>query len=545
MGKKFLTLDIGAANVALAEYEAGAKGALTLLNYGIAPLSAPLDSGDAATILVPAIMDIVREKGIRPGPVAVSLSSHMVFPRLAAITPAGGPEKFEQMIRYEIEQNVPFPIDEMVCDRQVLGDTENGDKSVMIVAAKVEQVEAITNAVASAGFRPEMVDVAPLAFTNAVDAATGGDGSCKILLDIGAKTTSLIIAEGEKLYNRSIPIGGNNITRDIAQALGCSPAEAEQLKREKGYVSLGGVAEDEDAVADRVAKVCRAVMSRLLAEISRSVNFYRSQQGGGAPVKLYITGGTALLPQIDTFFADSLHIEVEFFNPFSFISVGSAVDQTALGSDGAMLTPTAGLALHMAGVAKFSINLLPPALIAARAEKAKIPVVCAAGGLFVAALVLVLLAVGKQSEVVQTTYDAVESKLNVLKGYESKMKSAEKEVDEAKASADALATLMGARFRTCARLAIVRKTLTPGHMWVERWEPGRITIRGWKDILDDFEKIDAASNGGKQRTASEIVAARLKSEPLIVDPDSVRISDMTTIGRNGSIQQFTVELKFK
>ena len=545
MGKKFLTLDIGAANVALAEYEAGAKGALTLLNYGIAPLSAPLDSGDAATILVPAIMDIVREKGIRPGPVAVSLSSHMVFPRLAAITPAGGPEKFEQMIRYEIEQNVPFPIDEMVCDRQVLGDTENGDKSVMIVAAKVEQVEAITNAVASAGFRPEMVDVAPLAFTNAVDAATGGDGSCKILLDIGAKTTSLIIAEGEKLYNRSIPIGGNNITRDIAQALGCSPAEAEQLKREKGYVSLGGVAEDEDAVADRVAKVCRAVMSRLLAEISRSVNFYRSQQGGGAPVKLYITGGTALLPQIDTFFADSLHIEVEFFNPFSFISVGSAVDQTALGSDGAMLTPTAGLALHMAGVAKFSINLLPPALIAARAEKAKIPVVCAAGGLFVAALVLVLLAVGKQSEVVQTTYDAVESKLNVLKGYESKMKAAEKEVDEAKASADALARLMGSRFNTCARLAIVRKTLTPGHMWVERWEPGRITIRGWKDILDDFEKIDAASNGGKQRTASEIVAARLKSEPLIVDPDSVRISDMTTIGRNGSIQQFTVELKFK
>ena len=545
MGKKFLTLDIGAANVALAEYEAGAKGALTLLNYGIAPLSAPLDSGDAATILVPAIMDIVREKGIRPGPVAVSLSSHMVFPRFAAIPPAGGPDKFEQMIRYEIEQNVPFPIDEMVCDRQVLGDTENGDKSVMIVAAKVEQVEAITNAVASAGFRPEMVDVAPLAFTNAVDAATGGDGSCKILLDIGAKTTSLIIAEGEKLYNRSIPIGGNNITRDIAQALGCSPAEAEQLKREKGYVSLGGVAEDEDAVADRVAKVCRAVMSRLLAEISRSVNFYRSQQGGGAPVKLYITGGTALLPQIDTFFADSLHIEVEFFNPFSFISVGSAVDQTTLGSDGAMLTPTAGLALHMAGVAKFSINLLPPALIAARAEKAKIPVVCAAGGLFVAALVLVMLAVGKQSEVVQTTYDAVESKLNVLKGYETKMKAAEKEVDEAKASADALAQLMGSRFKTCARLAIVRKTLTPGYMWVERWEPGRITIRGWKDILDDFEKIDAASNGGKQRTASEIVAARLKSEPLIVDPDSVRISDMTTIGRNGSIQQFTVELKFK
>ena len=545
MGKKFLTLDIGAANVALAEYEAGAKGALTLLNYGIAPLSAPLDSGDAATILVPAIMDIVREKGIRPGPVAVSLSSHMVFPRLAAIPPAGGPEKFEQMIRYEIEQNVPFPIDEMVCDRQVLGDTENGDKSVMIVAAKVEQVEAITTAVTSAGFRPEMVDVAPLAFSNAVNAATGGDESCKILLDIGAKTTSLIIVEGDKLYNRSIPIGGNNITRDIAQALGCTPAEADQLKLEKGYVSLGGVAEDEDAVADRVAKVCRAVMSRLLAEISRSVNFYRSQQGGGAPVKLYLAGGTALLPQIDRFFSESLHIEVEFFNPFSFISVGPAVDQTSLGADGAMLTPTAGLALHMAGVARFTINLLPPAIIAERAEKAKIPVVCAAGAMIVAALVLVLLAVGRQSDVVQSTYDAVDSKLSVLKGYETKMKAAEKEVGDAKASADAIGNLMAARFRTCARLSIVRKAISPGYMWIERWEPGRITIRGWKDVLDSYEKLEAANTGGRQRTVSEIVAGRLKSEPLIVDPDSVRISDMSTIGKNGSIEQFTVELKFK
>ena len=543
MGKKFLTLDIGAANVALAEYEAGAKGALTLLNYGIAPLSAPLDSGDAATILVPAIMDIVREKGIRPGPVAVSLSSHMVFPRLAAITPAGGPEKFEQMIRYEIEQNVPVPRDEMVCDRQVLGDTENGDKSVMIVAAKVEQVEAITNAVASAGFRPEMVDVAPLAFTNAVDAATGGDGSCKILLDIGAKTTSLIIAEGEKLYNRSIPIGGNNITRDIAQALSCSPAEAEQLKREKGYVSLGGVAEDEDAVADRVAKVCRAVMSRLLAEISRSVNFYRSQQGGGAPVKLYITGGTALLPQIDTFFADSLHIEVEFFNPFSFISVGSAVDQTTLGSDGAMLTPTAGLALHMAGVAKFSINLLPPALIAARAEKAKIPVVAAAGAMLVAALALVWLGIGRQGEVARQKYEGVESKVSALKGYESKLKAAEGEVEKAKASADAVKDLLAARFYAVSRLVAVRNALGPG-MWVEKWEEGRVTIRGWRDQIEKFVQANAAANGGKRQTAPEIVVAKLKGQ-VVVDPDSVKIADMSAIGRNAAVEQFTVEVKFK
>jgi type IV pilus assembly protein PilM len=545
MGKKFLTLDIGAATVALAEYEAGSKGALTLVNYGTATLSAPLDSGDAGTILVPAIMDIVREKGMRPGPVALSLSGNMVFPRFAAIPSAGGPEKFEQMIRYEIEQNVPFPMDEMVCDRQVLGDTENGDKAVMIVAAKVDQVEAITDAVASAGFRPELVDVAPLAFTNAVNAATGGDEGCKILLDIGAKTTSLIIVEGDKLYNRSIPIAGNNINRDIAQAVGCTPAEAEQLKCEKGYVSLGGVAEDEDPVADSVSKVCRAIMSRLVAEISRSVNFYRSQQGGGAPQKVFLTGGTALLPQIDRFFADALHVDVEFFNPFSIVAAGPAVDQDSLATAGAFLTPTVGLALHMSGAARLAINLMPPSLIAARAEKARIPVAATAGVMFVGALVLALLAVGRQSEVVQTAYDAVDGRLRVLKGYETKLKAAEKSVEETKASADALKDLMGARFMMCVRLDAVRKALAPGRMWVEKWEPGRLTIRGWKDVLDAYEAIDAANNEGRRKTASEIVAQKLKGLSSIIDPDSVRIADMTTIGKNASVEQFTVELKFK
>ena len=104
MAKKFLTLNIGAATVELAEYEADSKGALTLLNYGTAHLAAPLDAGNAGTILSPALLEIVREKGIRPGPVAVSISGQMAFQRFAAIPMAGGTEKFEQMVRYDLEE---------------------------------------------------------------------------------------------------------------------------------------------------------------------------------------------------------------------------------------------------------------------------------------------------------------------------------------------------------------------------------------------------------------------------------------------------------
>lgn len=538
MAKRFLSLNIGASTVALAEYEVGGKGALTLVNYGTAKLGAALDSGDAQTILSPAILEIVREKGIKPGKVAVSVSGQMVFPKFAAIPMAGGEDRFEQMVRYEVEQNIPFPIDEMVCDRQIIGDTPNGDKSVMIVAAKVDQIEAITSAVVAAGFEPEIVDASPIAVTNAVRFnRPEEEGSCVITVDIGAKTTSLVIAEGDKLYNRSIPVAGNTITKEIAQALGCPMDEAEQIKLEKAYVSLGGVTEDEDEVADRVSKVCRAVLTRLHAEVTRSINFYRSQQGGGTPVKMYLTGGSALLPQIDNFFSDSLQIEVEFLYPFERVSVGAKVDADQLASDSAFLSATTGLALHMSGQARFAVNLLPPSIVEARAEKARIPVLAVGAALVVVALAVVYLAIGHTTTVVESELEAVKARSESLKNFDVRVKKATAQFEAVQSEAESLRKLLASRSAATVAMSAVRSSLLPG-MWIEKWADGKVTIRGWKD------RIRKSMESVKGKTAGELVAERLRGKAA-VDPASVKISDMSSIGKDGLVEQFTVELKFK
>ena len=538
MSKRFLSLNIGASTVALAEYEVGGKGALTLVNYGTAKLGAALDSGDAQTILSPAILEIVREKGIKPGKVAVAVSGQMVFPKFAAIPMAGGEDRFEQMVRYEVEQNIPFPIDEMVCDRQVIGDTPNGDKSVMIVAAKVDQIEAITSAVVAAGFEPEIVDASPIAVTNAVRYnRPDEEDSCVIAIDIGAKTTSLVIAEGDKLYNRSIPVAGNAITKEIAQALGCSFDEAEQIKLEKAYVSLGGVTEDEDEVADRVSKACRAVLTRLHAEVTRSINFYRSQQGGSMPVKMYLTGGSALLPQIDSFFSDSLQIEVEFFSPFERIAAGSKVDADQLASDSAFLAATAGLALHMSDKARFAINLLPPSIVEARAEKARIPVLAAGAALVVVALAVVFVAIGHSTTVVESELEAVKARSESLKNFDGRVKKATGEFESVQAEAESLRKLLASRSAATVAMNAVRSSLLPG-MWIEKWADGKVTIRGWKD------RIRKSMESVKGKTAGELVAERLRGKAA-VDPATVKISDMSSVGKDGLVEQFTVELKFK
>ena len=541
MAKKFLTLNIGASAIALAEYEQGPSG-LVLANYGTAALAAPLDIGNADTVLSPAVLEIVREKGIRPGNVAVSLSGQMVFPRIAAIPFAGSDEsKFEQMIRYAIEQNIPFPIDEMICDRQVLGETENGDKAVLIVAAKVDQVEAVTAALQASGFEPEIVDVAPIALTNALKANRPDEDGCRIILDIGAKTTTLVIVEGEKIYNRSIPVAGNTLTKEIAQALGSTLEEAEQIKRESAYVSLGGVTEDEDQTLDRISKVCRAVMTRLHAEISRSINFYRSQQGGGTPEKLYLTGGSALLPQVDRFFEESLQIEVEYFNPFETIGVGPNVDAEALQADAAFLSATAGVALHAAGLAALRINLLPESILAARAEVARIPFVAAGAAGLVAALVCVLLACGRTNAVLDAEFEAVNAKASALKSVEDRIKRAGTEADTEVADAERLRGLLVRRGAAVARLNAVRQAIGDG-LWIDRWTGDRVTFRGWKERVRAF--VEKAAKTGGAKTAPEIVAARLKANPA-VDPESVKVVESSYLGKEDCVEQFVVELKFK
>ena len=552
MAKKFLTLNIGASAIALAEYEATGS-APTLVNYGTATLAAPLDSGNAATILAPALLEIVREKGIKPGKVAIAVSGQTVFPRVATIAFAGNDEaKFEQMIRYEIDQNIPVPFDEMVCDRQVLGDTETGDKSVLIVAAKTEQVEAITDAVAAAGFTPTLVDAAPVAVMNALKAVHPEDDGCTVLLDMGAKTTSLIITEGEKLYIRTIPIAGNTLTKEIAQALGCTLDEAEGIKRENAYVSMGGVTEDEDETLDRISKVCRAVLTRVHAEISRSINFFRSQQGGGMPTKLYLTGGTALLPQIDTFFQDSLQIEVAFLNPFDALRVGGAVNAEALASDAAFLSATAGLALHEAGAAALKINLIPQSILDARAEVARIPFVAAGAVLFVLGAVCLWMAATAGRDRAAEELAAVESRAQGLKAFEQKIKTATAAEEAAKAEAEGLVPVLAGRTTAVDRFNAVKQALGQD-LWIQNWQNGKVTIRGWKDRIASFIESEPAGADGKRLTAPEIVANRLKGVGLgeealakwPIDPESVKVTDLTSFGKEGCVEQFVVELKFK
>ena len=187
----------------------------------------------------------------------------------------------------------------------------------------------------------------------------------------------------------------------------------------------------------------------------------------------------------------------------------------------------------MAGLARFTISLLPPALVEARAERAKIPFVVVGGVALVAALVLTMLAIGRDTAVAEAKRDAVKAQVDVLSKFDGQIKSADKELAAETADADAVRKLLMDRSAVAAWINALRSSLAPG-MWIQRYAPGKVSIRYWKDRVK--------GSGGK--TPGELVVEKLKGKP-VVDAESVKISDMSEVGKDAQVVQFTVELKFK
>ena len=569
---RILTLNIGASKATLAEYALSGKRNLTLTAYGSADLQT-VDVNDAMSIaasLPPVISQIMHEHGIRPAPLVVSLGGQMVFPRFAKFPAVGDKDKLEQLVHYEVEQNVPFPIDEIVCDHQFLGTSADGDLAAMIVAAKLDGVRAVTDAVAAAGMKAAVVDVSPIAVLNALHFSQPRLTGCNVVLDIGSKTTNLILIEGEKIYNRSIPVAGNTITKEIAQTFGCSFEEAEQLKIERGYVALGGVTEDADEITDRVSKVVRTVLTRLHAEISRSINFYRSQQGGAAPSRLFLTGGSVRLPQLDQFFMESLQVNVEYLNPFTAVRVGGKVNAAALESDAFTLVESVGLALRQTDVpGLIRLNLMPPELVAQARNVRRIPFLAVGAAGLLGALGLGIVLQSRECDIAKAQLEEVQSQNGKLEQLEKKLKAAQALEKAEQESCDELQKLMRSRTAVLERVRAVRASLLPG-MWISKWEhvpPSeaddsdglegvKIVVCGWRDSMAtelkkwkvDWEKLHPDRKLGNVNVA-KIIKQKIEDAGLAAPAgdgaDADKNESVTVELQPGrSLEEITLAFKF-
>jgi len=544
---RILALNVGASKLVLAEFAVRPGHAPELLNYGIGELGLePDNETDVSPYIVVALRDILREHGIRPAPLLLALSGQAVFPRFVKLPPVAR-DKIAEMIRYEAEQNVPFPIDEVVWDYQLIGDASEGEQHAMIVAVKADNITEAAECVAAAGLEPELVDVAPLALYNCVRYNYPDLAGCVMVLDIGARSTNLVFIEQGRVFSRTIAVAGNAITQEIAKSFQITFGEAEALKRQHAFVALGGVfSAGDDEMADRISKIVRNVVTRLHAEISRSINFYRSQQGGTAPGRVLMTGGSSVIPHMDTFFREKLQVETEVLNPFINVQAGAALDLQQVGDDVSCLGEVVGLALRRSLACPVEINLMPPDLVKVKNFRSRIPFFgLAALGLLLTLVVWMLYFLQAKED--YTALDKyVKGRVNLLRRSEEEMRVALKARETAQQRADDLRRLAAHRTDWIRIINGTRECLVDG-MWLTSLDPVRggngqvskviLTGFGFKDELD---KAIAAAGGTGRLTPGELLRDRLQSRKDLFGDVVIRNDRYST--KETYLHEFAVEV---
>src|SRR6266436_9981716 len=390
--KSFLAVDFGAGTLKLAEFEVNEAGGLRLKQYGLKSLGAEgaQESTREATIQK-ALQAMLTEKGIKAKTVNVCAPGFHVFSKFVKLPPVDA-NKVTQIIQYEAQQNVPFPLEEVVWDYQILGATASGELEVLLVAIKSDIVEGLFRVAQAAGLRLQLVDVSPAALCNAFRYNYGDLEGCTMLLDIGAKTSNLLFFEKGSVYSRGINIGANSITQDFSKEARLSYTEAERLKIEEGFVSLGGAYEEpESPTQAAISKIARQVMTRLHIQVNQTVQFYRGQQGGSAPQQLFLSGGAAIMPYTAQFFSEKLNLtEVEYFNPLRNLQIDPALNREELAKVAHSLGEVVGLGLRNLAHCPVELNLMPKSSVKQQQWRQKQPYVIAS----VFCLILIVFAFG-------------------------------------------------------------------------------------------------------------------------------------------------------
>src|SRR5947207_7154741 len=420
--KSFLAVDFGAGTLKVAEFELNEAGGLRLKQYALKSLGAEgaQESAREAAILK-ALPEVLAEKGIKSKHANVCAPGFHVFSKFVKLPPVDA-NKVTQIIEYEAKSNVPFPLEEVVWDYQILGSAPSGELEVLLVAIKADIVEGLFRVTEAAGLRLMVADVSPAALCNSFRYNYGDLEDCTMLLDIGAKTSNLLFFEKGKVFSRSINLGANAITQDFSNEARLKFADAEKLKIEEGFVSLGGAYEEpENPHQAAISKIARQFMTRLHIQVNQTMQFYRGQQGGSAPQRLFLSGGASIMPYTAQFFAEKLNVPVEFFNPLRNVQIDPTINLEELARVAHSLGEVVGLGLRNLAHCPVELNLMPDSTLKWQSFNQKKPYFIASVFSLVAGIAAIGFLFDKLAAVKSEQLDKLVAKAQPLKNNEQSL----------------------------------------------------------------------------------------------------------------------------
>ena len=338
------------------------------------------------------------------GDVILVLPGHLVLTKFIK-TPRVDPAKRAKVVQFEAQQNIPYALTDVVWGHAVTGETDV-DLDVMLCAAKLDAVEAVCAGAERAGFLPRAIVPAPLALAAAFRAAPAGRSSPALVVEAGARTSTLLLADSRQIHTRTLALGGHSITQQLAEGQDCEFADAEELKLSARHAEL-------------VAPAVESFATRLAQEITRSALHFKRQSGAASPERVWLTGGSAALPQLGELLAARLNVPVAAFDALAQVEIARpAADAGAAEAAGSLVSAIGAATSQFAPDAR-QVDLLPPRLRSRESTRQRLPWLAAAAVLAAAALLPPLLHLRTWEATLRRQTSAVEAEIAPLRARES------------------------------------------------------------------------------------------------------------------------------
>jgi type IV pilus assembly protein PilM len=338
-------VDIASTSLKLVELTETGKGTYRLERYAIEPLPRETVTDGNITNLdqvSDALKRAWKRMGSRNRLIAMALPAAMVITK-KIIVPAGQTEdELELAVEVEANEYIPFALDEVNLDFQVIGPAPNNadEVEILIAASRKEKVEDRVAIAETAGLKPAVMDVELYATQEAFRLiapslpANGRDQNIA-LVDIGAHVTHFyVLRNNQFLFSRDQVFGGDQLTQDIQRAFNLSAEEAESAKRNQGLPENY----DND--------VLQPFMETLALEITRALQFFFTSTSHSQVDQIVLSGGCAVLPGLDDLVAKRAGVATILANPFANMEASDRIRPRQLAQDAPMLLIATGLALR-------------------------------------------------------------------------------------------------------------------------------------------------------------------------------------------------------
>lgn len=289
-----------------------------------------------------AIKRAVRRSGTRTKFAAAAVSGSAVITKVISMPANLSDDDMEGQIQLEADQYIPYPLEEVNIDFEVLGPSkdESDQVDVLLAASRSENVDVRVAAIELAGLTAKVIDVEAYAMENAFALIADqmpdkGMGKTIAVVDVGATMTTLnVLFDLKTIYTREQVFGGKQLTEEIQRRYGLSYEEAGMAKRQGGLPD------------NYVAEVLEPFKEAMAQQVSRSLQFFFSSSQYGHVDHIVLAGGSSSIPGVDQLIEEKLGITTSVANPFTNMTVASRIKSQVLNNDAPALMIACGLALR-------------------------------------------------------------------------------------------------------------------------------------------------------------------------------------------------------